>query len=222
MFHFQKRDKSLGNTGRLCPELDLKGEQPIRSREMVKCSSAQLPLRDLPCKHGREPFSSAADVGWLRLCCWKTGVINSIWATFLPSFRQSLGISGIQPWESDSGGTTCTGFLQGRKLTLPGHWPQACVHFMCFSTLRKTTIRCCLPVFNTQRRANNMSGEQMLEKQISERKKKTNNNPTNSDTTWVNLSLFGSELNTFEHLAEKQHLSQKKKKRANPHRFCTL
>lgn len=196
---------------------------------MVKCSSAQLPLRDLPCKHGREPFSSAADVGWLRLCCWKTGVINSIWATFLPSFRQSLGISGIQPWESDSGGTTCTGFLQGRKLTLPGHWPQACVHFMCFSTLRKTTIRCCLPVFNTQRRANNMSGERMLEKQISERKKKTNKKTTQPTLTplgwiWACLEVNWIPFCTspHEHLTEKQHLSQNKKKRANPHRFCTL
>lgn len=181
---------------------------------MVKCSSAQLPLRDLPCKHGREPFSDAADVGWLCLSCWETGVINSIWAMFLPSFRQNLRISGIQPWESDSRGTTCTGFLWGRKLTLPGHWPRACVHFMCFSTLRKTTIRCCLSVFNTQRWANNMAGERMLEKQISERKKKPNQ-------LWHHLGEFELVWKWAEYLfapphmitLQKNNTSAKKKKK---------
>lgn len=213
-----KKNKSLGNMGRLCPKFDLREEQPIRSREMVQCSSAQLPLRDLPSKHGREPFSSAADVGWLCLCCWKTGVINSIWATFLPSFRQNLRISGIQPWESDSRGTTLSSFLQGRKLTLPGHWPQACVHFMCFSTLRKTTIRCCLPVFNTQRRAN-MLGSECLKNKISERKK-------NPNQLWHHLGKLELVWKWVEFLFTSPHMitlqknntsaKKKKKKRSKP------
>lgn len=65
---------------------------------MVNCSSAQLPLGDLPSKHGQESLSIAADVGWLCWRCWKTEVINSIWATFLPSFRQNLRYTALGEW----------------------------------------------------------------------------------------------------------------------------